>query len=284
MTIMKRSTFIAAKRSGLAVHEMSDGRGVPLVLLHPFPLDSRAWGPMVAQLPAGIRALGVDMPGFGKSDIGTIAPSIDLAADATFLALKDYGIGNAVIAGWSIGGYIALALADRHPGFVSGLGLVCTRAAADTEESAANRLRIAREVEMGQNIDSMQAWIGQVLGATSLANRRHLIPTLEVWMRGQPPTSIAWAQRAMARRPDRTRVLSEYKGPIAVIAGIEDSIAGPQTARDMATAANTGQLFLVPGAGHLAPLENPELVAKGLASLYSVVVPHVSHANKGAVL
>ena len=259
----------------LALHELHQGGGMPVVLLHPFPLDSRAWAKMAEALPFGIRTIAVDLPGFGRSDIGGLAPSIDLAADAVYNTLTEYGIGNAIVVGWSMGGYVALALADRHPGFVAGLGLVDSKADADDAEVAANRLRLAREVEMSQSIQPIMAIIGQVLGPTTLEKRREKLPTVEAWMRNQLPAGVAWAQRAMARRPDRNHVLANFRGPIAVIHGEEDQMVPVETAQAMAAKARNSVLTVVPGAAHYAPLEDPVAVAAAIALLHAAVVPHV---------
>jgi len=257
----------------LAIHELHDGGGVPVVLLHPFPFDSRIWAPMASALPFGIRAVAVDLPGFGKSHLGALAPSVDLAADAVYEALKAHGVGNAIVVGWSMGGYVALALAERHPGFVSGLGLVGSKAEADDETTVNNRLRIARDVEMSQSVQPVMALLGQILGPTSLARRRALLPTVEAWIRSQHTSGIVWAQRAMARRPDRTHVIEAFPGPVAIIAGSEDHLSPVQHSQAMHQHAKQGSLTVVPEASHLLAIEDPKAVAMAVAMLHAQVVP-----------
>ena len=258
----------------LAIHELHDGGGVPVVLLHPFPFDSRIWAPMANSLPFGVRAIAVDLPGFGKSDLGALAPSVDLAADAVYETLTAHGVGNAVVVGWSMGGYVALALAERHPGFVSGLGLVGSKAQADDEATVANRARIAREVEMGQSVQPVMALLGQILGPTSLARRRALLPTVEAWIRSQHPAAVVWAQRAMARRPDRTHVIENFPGPVAIIVGSEDHLSPVEHSQAMHQHAKNGSLTIVPEASHLLAIEDPKAVAAAITVLHSQVVPH----------
>ncbi|MCL1800620.1 MAG: alpha/beta hydrolase [Promicromonosporaceae bacterium] len=258
----------------LALHELHDGSGMPVVLLHPFPVDSRAWVPMANALPPGIRVIAVDLPGFGKSDLGGLAPSIDLAADAVYDSLTAYGIGNAIVIGWSMGGYVALALAERHPGFVAGLGLVGSRAGADSADMAANRLRLAREVEMAQSVQPISALVSQVMSPRTLEERRQLFSTIEAWMRSQLPAGVAWAQRAMARRPDRTHVLKNFDGPVTIIMGQEDRMNTVQNAKEMAQAAKHGYLTIVPGAAHFVAIEDPQAVAQAIAKFHNVVAPH----------
>jgi pimeloyl-ACP methyl ester carboxylesterase len=258
----------------LALHELHDGGGMPLVLLPAYPLDSRVWRSMAKVLPWGVRAIGVDLPGQGHSDIGGLAPSLELAADAVFRTLREHGIGNAIVCGLSMGGYAALALAERHPSFVAGLGLVDTNANADDEAMQARRIKIARDVEMSQTLDPAMSMPGILLGQTSLSDRRQLLATIEGWVRGQAPNGIAWAQRAMARRPNRMDTLRDFDGPVAVLVGSEDRLTTVEDATAMKEAAIDGTLTVIPNCGHLAPVEDPRLVAKALAALHARVVPH----------
>jgi pimeloyl-ACP methyl ester carboxylesterase len=257
----------------LAIHELHDGGGLPVVLLHPFPVDSRSWGPVAKELPFGIRAIAVDLPGFGKSEIGGLAPSIDLVADAVYEALTDYGLGNAIVVGWSMGGYVALALAERHPNFVSGLGLVGSKATADSPDAAANRLRLARDVEMAQSVDPIMALVSQVVSDTTMSRRRQLFSQIEAWMRNQSPAGVAWAQRAMARRPDRMHVLEHFRGPVAVIVGHDDRVSPVAHAQQMAGRAAAGSLYVIPGSAHYVALEDPKAVAEAITLLHGAVVP-----------
>ncbi len=252
----------------LALHELHDGGGVPIVLIHAFPFDHRMWVPAAEALPETVRAVAVDLPGQGYSEFGSIPPRLDLVADAVYQTLQAVGIANAIVVGASMGGYVALGVAERHPGFVSGLGLVDTKSTADTAQARANRLRIAREMEMGQSLQPVLAMPGQLLGATSLKTRRHLLPTLDAWVHGQAPRGLAWALRMMAGRADRTHVLAQFGGPAAIVVGEEDQVTPLTDAEHMLAAAADGALTVVPGAGHLSALETPREVAAALALLH----------------
>jgi len=264
----------------LAITELHAGGGTPVVLLHPFPLDSRAWGPMAKELDWGVRAIAVDLPGFGKSYVRGLAPSIDLAADAVYQSLINHGVGNAIVVGWSFGGYVALALAERHPSFVVGLGLVCSKASADPPKQQENRRRIARDLEIQQSLQPISPWLSQAVGTTTLAQRRQLIPTVEGWLQSQHPMGVAWAQKAMARRPDRKQVVFNFPGPFAVVSGLEDKLVPDGEAEELAKGARNGAHTVIPGVDHLAPLEEPKAVARAISLLHAQVVPHVNAPSR----
>ncbi|WP_426309212.1 alpha/beta fold hydrolase [Cellulosimicrobium sp. E-16] len=251
----------------LETFTLREGYGTPLVLLHGFPLDHRMWADVAAALPGEPTVVAVDLPGLGASPLAGGPPSIDASADATAAALTAAGITRAVVAGLSMGGYVALALAERHPDLVAGLGLVDTKSTADTAEAAANRLRIADDVARSQTVDAVLGMPGVMLGETSKAARKHLTARLEEWIRGQRPDGVAWSQRAMAARPDRTHVLEGFAGPVAVVVGEEDALTPAAEAEHMADAAPAAQLVLVPGAGHMSAIEDPAAVADALADL-----------------
>ena len=252
----------------LATYPLHDGAGTPVVLLHGFPLDHRMWAAAAQALPEGVRAIGVDLPGQGHSDLGGMPPRLEDVADAVHHTMREQGEGNAVVVGLSMGGYVALALAERHPGFVVGLGLVDTKSTADLDAARANRLRVAAAVTEGQTLDPVLSMPGTLLGPTSVEKRRNLFPLLESWIRAQSPAGVAWAQRAMAARPDRTDVLRTFDGPVSVVVGAEDQVTPLVEAEHMVHAARDGALTVVPATGHMSAVEDPATVAAAIGLLH----------------
>lgn len=259
-------------RTPLNTTDLRVGGGVPLVLLHGFPLDVRMWTMCAAALPPGIRAIGVDLPGAGHSDLDGARPALEHSAERVHDTLRGMGVGNAIVVGMSMGGYVALALADLYPGFVAGLGLVDTKSVADTDAARANRRRIADTVEEMQTVDAVLGMPAALLSQVSAVERRHLFPVLESWIRAQSPAGVAWTQRAMALRPDRTAVLEKYDAPVAVVVGAQDTLAPRAEAEHMLAAAKLAgadvTLTEVPDAGHMAAVEDPQAVADALADLH----------------
>ena len=262
----------------LALHTYRIGRTgqVPIVLLHGFPLDHRMWDDVVDLLMGERTVLAPDLPGLGASPSGEdvadalgapAEPSIATAADAVAATLRAAGIERAVVAGLSMGGYVAMALVERHPGLVAGLGLLDTKSTADDDAARANRLRIADAVLVDSAVDAVLGMSRALLGETSRALRPDLIDRLEQWIRDQGPAGIAWSQRAMAARPDRTDVLARFGGPALVLVGEQDDLAPLAAARHLAAALATAELVVVPLAGHLSSIESPEPVAAALDAL-----------------
>lgn len=246
--------------------------GPPLVLLHAFPLDRTLWRPVAQRLSGSLTSVLVDLPGLGKSALPDGEPSLDLSALALADTLDGLGVARAVIAGVSMGGYVAMAFARAFPGRVAGLGLVDTKASADPDEARANRLRMAEAVQAnGSRV--LLPMLDTLLGATSHASRPDLVATIRDAVLAAPAAGVAWSQRAMAARPDSHDVLAGLHVPAAVVVGEEDGLTNADAARAMATALPDAVLTVLPGAGHLAPVERPDAVADALLALVTRVRP-----------
>lgn len=250
---------------------------LPLVLLHGFPLDHRMWLDVTDLLAGDPTVLAPDLPGFGTSPTGpdvattlgadTGTPSVEVMADAVAAALRSAGVERAVVAGLSMGGYAAMAMVERHPDLVAGLGLVDTKAVADEEPARQKRLAIADTVLAEMRVDAVIGMRTAVLGATNRVARPDLVERIEGWICDQGPHAVAWAQRAMAARRDRSDVLAAYPGPSVVVVGEEDELSPVAAAEQMVAVLQDPQLVVIPGAGHMTTNESPEPVAAALTSL-----------------
>ncbi|MEK8228167.1 alpha/beta fold hydrolase [Oerskovia sp. M15] len=150
------------------------------------------------------------------------------------------------------------------------LGLVDTKSTADDDAARANRLRIAAAVEESRTVDAVLGMPAALLGATSKVARRGLTARLEEWIRSQRPDGVAWSQRAMAGRPDRTEALARFAGPVTVVVGEEDTVTPVAAAEHMVSAVPGAMFVLVPAAGHMSAVEDPAVVAGALGDLWAL--------------
>ena len=247
--------------------DTSTGPATALVLLHGFPLDHRMWDGVVGALAGRLPVLAPDLPGLGTAPVPDGEPSLDRSADEVASLVRAAGHGRVVVAGLSMGGYVALALAQRHPGLVTGLALVDTKSTADDEPARANRLRVAGEVESSGSVDAVLGMVGSLLSDETVRERPDLPRTITGWIGDQPPAGVAWSQRAMAARPDRSDVLAAFDGPVVVVVGEDDTVTPLATAQHMVATARDAGLVTVPGAGHLSAVEAPGTVAAALVDL-----------------
>jgi pimeloyl-ACP methyl ester carboxylesterase len=240
----------------LAVREA--GSGPALVLLHAFPLSSAMWLPQREGLADLVRVVTPDQRGFGGSPLGDDEPSLDRVAEDVVALLDRLGLERVVLGGLSMGGYAAMALLRAAPERVGGLLLADTKATADPEAAAANRLRVADAVLAEGPKVLVDEVLPKLLGATTTASRPLVAGRVRALLEAAPPAAVAWAQRAMAARPGSLDVLRRTDVPALVVVGEEDALSPPDDARAMAEALPQGRLVVLPGAGHLSSVEVPE--------------------------
>jgi pimeloyl-ACP methyl ester carboxylesterase len=238
------------------------GSGVPLVLLHAFPLSAEMWAAQRGGLSREADVITVDQRGFGDSATpdaltGT-SPDLNVVAGDLAELLDRLELRDVVLGGLSMGGYVAMTFLRHHAERVRGLILANTKASADTPEAAANRLRIAAEVEQARHTELLVAELGpKLLAEASRRRDPDLARRVESMLRAAPPEAVAWAQRAMASRPDSFDVLRALDVPVLVVAGEDDALMAQAEAEAMVSAVRDPELAVVPGAGHLTALETP---------------------------
>ena len=235
------------------------GSGPPVVLLHAFPLNSSMWAPQREGLAHAYRVICPDQRGFGGTPLGHDEPSLDEVADDVVAMLDARKVGRFVLAGLSMGGYVAMALLRRHPDRVAGLVLADTKASADPPEAAVNRRRIADAViEAGGSALLLDEVLPKLLGTTTKDERPMVSGRVRAIVERAPAYAVAWAQRAMAARPDSFDTLRAVTVPALVVTGDEDQLSTPEDARAMADAIPGARLVTIPRAGHLTNVEAPE--------------------------
>jgi pimeloyl-ACP methyl ester carboxylesterase len=235
------------------------GAGRPLVLLHAFPLSSTMWLEQRDGLASECRVITPDQRGFGGSPLGEDPPSLDAAADDVAELLDRLDLDQVVLGGLSMGGYVAMALLRRHPERIAALILADTKASADPDAAKANRERIAAAVESDESstvlVDDV---LPALLGTTTATTRPLVSGRVRGLVQAAPAPAVAWAQRAMAGRPDSFETLRAFDRPALVIVGQEDVLSPPADAEAMAAALPHGRLVVIPQAGHLTAVETPE--------------------------
>jgi pimeloyl-ACP methyl ester carboxylesterase len=241
------------------------GDGPALLLLHAFPLGLFMWEAQAEALAAH-RVIRFDARGFGGSDPGQGALTMEGIADDGALLLDHLGVAKAVVGGCSMGGYAALAFVRRHPQRLAGLVLQDTRAGADTEEAKTGRATLAAKVLAEGASAAVSAFLPKLLGETTWRERKALVDALQARILATSPQAIAAALHGLAARPDSRPTLAEVRVPTLVLVGAEDVLTPPAESEAMAAAIPGARLEVVPRAGHLANLERPDAVNAALSA------------------
>lgn len=249
------------------------GSGPAVVLLHGYPLNRTMWTELADRLAPRFRVVLPDLPGHGGSDAPSRPYPMGWMADSVLETLDALGVPSPfVLGGLSMGGYVAQALAVEHPGRPRGLVLMNTRAIADTAEQARNREQTAAQVEQTGDVGPVaQAMLPRLLAASSIANQPGLSERVERMMLDTRPAGVAGALRGMAIRPDRLADLPRISVPTLVVASDQDAIVPVAEAQAMAAALPASRLVVIPGVGHLSPMEAPDAVFQAIGSFLTAL-------------
>ena len=249
---------------GVALEVEDHGEGVPVVLLHGFPLSSEMWTPIRTAVEQVARLITPDLRGFGGSD----APESDytmetLAADVVRLA-DQLGLERFVLGGHSMGGYVALRLASRHADRLAGLILVDTRASADTPEGKVRREEAIARIRRREAAALLDEFVPNLVGPSTRERAPRQLAELRAIAGAIPEHVLAGCLAGMRDRPDSSDVLPGLDIPVLVIAGQEDTIAPPETGQAMAAAVPHATLVVIPLAGHTPSVERPIPTAEAI--------------------
>jgi 3-oxoadipate enol-lactonase len=234
------------------------GTGPALLLLHAFPLGLAMWDPQAAALADAHQVIRFDDRGFGGSPPGDGLLTMERIADDAAGILDRLGVPSAAVCGLSMGGYAAFALVRRHPERIRALVLADTRAGADSPETKATRAAQAEKVRREGARAVADAVLPKLLGATSHRERPELIARVRQIIEANPPRGITDALAGLAARADSTPTLREIRVPTLVVVGEEDPITPVSEAEALQRGIAGSRMAVIPRAGHLSSLENPD--------------------------
>jgi 3-oxoadipate enol-lactonase len=242
------------------------GTGLPLVFLHAFPLNRTMWVDQETALSTQFRVITIDLRGHGESDAPLWHYSLDQAADDVCGLMDHLSIRQPILVGLSMGGYLALAFYRKYAERVKGLVLADTRAQADTEDGKRARFEMA-QLTYTQGAGAIaDIMIPKLLSPATIQTRPELVQRVRTMIEGNQVSGIAGDLMAMAERPDSQPLLPQISCPAQIIVGELDLPTPPSDAKLMADRIPDARLAIIPGAGHLSNLEQPELFNEAIRS------------------
>jgi pimeloyl-ACP methyl ester carboxylesterase len=250
-------------RGGVELHYVEEGRGLPVMLLHAFPLSSEMYRAQVAALGSRYRFILPDLRGFGRSPPPARPTEMSAHAEDALALLDHLKVDAAVVGGVSMGGYVAMALLQLDPSRVRALVLADTQMSADDEAGKQRREETARALE-ARGMDALvETLVPKLLAQPP---RPELEQAVIRMLRANPPAGAAAATRGMALRPDSRNILARFAGPSLILVGEKDVLTPRVKAEEMSRVLTDAELVEIPGAGHLANLEAPDEFNRALDS------------------
>jgi len=228
--------------------DLTDGAGrLPVVLLPGLNTTPEVWSDVIARLPADRDYVRLECPALDT--VEAVADAVAAAAPARFH-----------LVGYSFGGYVALAILERHAERVESLAMVASSAIADTEGQRRYRDDCVAAAEAGRH-EALNAASAPMSFNDEAAIPPALMDRYLAMMRAYGAERFAAHSRACARRPDRTQVLANTEVPVLFIGGEHDRVVSLRRQQESAAAAKA-DFRLLAGAGHQAPLEQPQALAE----------------------
>lgn len=253
-----------AKINGVEIAYTDQGKGTPVLLVHGYPFNRSMWDAQVKALSTKHRAIAVDLRGHGESQAPTGTYTMDHLADDLKGLLDHLGIGQVVLVGFSMGGYVAFAFYRKYPQWVKALVLADTRTPADTEQAKQGRENTAQTaLKEGVTGIAQNTAPRMVAPSTAQSNPALMEKVLGI-MRSTSVNGYVGDLRGMAERPDSTATLAKIVCPTLILVGDQDGVTPPADSKAMSEAIRSSRLVTIPGAGHLTPLEQPAAVNKAM--------------------
>ncbi|QMU30164.1 alpha/beta fold hydrolase [Adhaeribacter radiodurans] len=244
----------------------SGGSDKVLVFLHGFCESKEVWETFVQPFRESYRVIAIDLPGFGKNTAPRLSYSMEEAAAYVHKVLKNLEIKKCLLVGHSMGGYVALAFAEKHNNMVNGLCLFHSSALPDSKEKKATRTKTIKFIKKNGLSVFMDAFTAPLF---SPVNRKYFakeIKMLTAIGKETLPEAVIGAIKGMRDRKKRTKVLKDARYPVLFIAGKDDqAVTLEQTLAQCYLPAHSTVVFLAKTA-HQGMFEKPVETRNALRS------------------
>jgi 3-oxoadipate enol-lactonase len=244
--------------------------GAPVLMLHSLFFDGSMFDVVRALLPATLAVYAPDHRGQGRSEAGRSAPSIDRLASDTIGIIETLGEGAVHLVGSSMGGYVALRIAERRPDLLRSCVLSCCTAHAERqpERFAALEQRIREEGTARLGPTLLQTMFGERFVAENS-------DVCKAWLRhfeGLGP-SAADAVHGVFARPGYEALLDGLRVPLLLFSGELDRAKRPADMEYISGRVPGSLHITVADSGHTPPVENPVLFARELLRFWGALTP-----------
>ena len=232
-----------------------EGKGTAVVLIHGFLENSTMWNEITPEILKKNRVITIDLLGHGKSDCLGYVHSMELFAETIAAILKHLRIRKSVLIGHSLGGYVALAYAEKHPQKVKGLCLMNSTSYDDEEERKTLRTRANKMIQ--NNFTNMVRMSFSNLFSVKSREiyREEMNSSIQEALQTSLQGYIA-AQEGMKLRPNRNHVLAENNFKKLIIAGEKDPVLNVNLINEEAKKTNSE--VVVFSNGHMSHIENKD--------------------------
>jgi pimeloyl-ACP methyl ester carboxylesterase len=251
-----------------------DAADTPVVLIHGFAEDGAIWDRQLEDLKNNHRLIIPDLPGSGRSGLLSGETSMDELAEAIAAILDAEKIGRAILIGHSMGGYVALAFAEKYPDRIMALGIFHSTAYADSEEKKTMRRKSMDFIRRHGPATFIQQSIPNLFAEASKEQHPEWVSGLIDRYAAFNPDSLVYYYDAMIRRPDRSAVLRQLIQPVLFLIGEEDNTIPLEASLQQAHMPQLSLIRILEKTGHMGMLEEAEVSNRILEEFLNFVADH----------
>lgn len=223
-----------------------------IVLIHGHGVDASIWDSVYAGLVSDGTVL---RPDFSRvTNLSTIEEYTEILYDQ----LQADGVQKVALVGHSMGGYIALAFAERHPEMLHGLCLFHSTAYADDEKKKVQRQQVINALSLDGSRSFLETAISNMFAPDNRDRMTTIREELIDRFSALPADALQSGVRAIMSRPDRTHVLQTASFPVLILAGRHDQLVTMEKSRQLADLLPEAQLAVLETSGHLGMIEQPD--------------------------
>ena len=252
------------------------GEGQEVILLHPTPLHHAFWLPIAEMLAQRYRVIMPDLRGHGRSEAGDGPITVEKLGEDVRRLLNELGIGKALFAGCSIGGYTLYELWRIVPERISALAFCTSKPQADADTNRAKRQEWIEGIRLRGTGDFFEQMLNSLIGPTAYRRFPQKIGEAREMMQLMPPEAVIAVQQGLAMRPDSIATAKTIRVPSCIVAAAEDNGSTVEDMKLLAEAIRNGgygaEFHALNDAGHYAPWEQPETVGPILRKFFDSVV------------
>lgn len=232
--------------------------GIPVILIHGFPFSKAMWKPQVELLKKDYYVVTYDVRGHGGSDPGDGQYSIEYFVDDLIGLMDHLMIPRAVVAGLSMGGYIALRAVERNPERIRALVLADTRSEPDGNEGKIKRSVQAQLVKTDGMKLFAETFVKSLFWEKTFENNPETVRLVREMIERTSALAVSGTLIALAARTDTTPVLFTIRVPVLILVGQHDVLTPPSASHAMKDKIPDAEIRIIPQSGHLSNLENTE--------------------------
>lgn len=243
------------------------GNGKPVVLIHGFGEDHSIWHNQVAYFKNQYRLIIPDLPGSGSSELSndlSIEGMADIVKNIVDAQVKSPG-EKIVLVGHSMGGYIALAYAEKYPEDLAGLGLFHSTSYADTKEKIITRKKGIEFIETHGAFAFLKTTLPNLFSAATKEHQPELVEALIEKSSLFSASALVAYYEAMIDRPDRREILKHSKIPIMLIMSENDQAVPIADSLEQSSLPENSYITVLKDSGHMGMLEEPIETNQALA-------------------